>query len=129
MRSSVRESGQAAVEFALIVPMLLLILLGFFDFGRAFFAYSVVSNAAREGARAGIFTSATDTDISGAVKKMWVGLDAQPIVAISPTFPRLATDTISVTVQYSFKPVTPVIDAFLPGGQITLIGSSVMDVE
>ncbi len=39
------------VEFALILPLLVLIIAGLFDLGRAFFAYIVISNAAREGAR------------------------------------------------------------------------------
>ncbi len=46
-----RWDGQSMVEFALILPLLVLIVAGLFDLGRAFFAYIVISNAAREGAR------------------------------------------------------------------------------
>ncbi|MBN1485128.1 MAG: pilus assembly protein [Chloroflexia bacterium] len=49
-----KRRGQTVVEFALILPILLLIALGLIEFGRAFFVYSVVSNAAREGARYGM---------------------------------------------------------------------------
>ena len=52
MRSAFR--GQALVEFALILPVLLVILLGTFDAGRLIFAYNSVSNAAREGGRTAI---------------------------------------------------------------------------
>jgi hypothetical protein len=48
------QPGQALVEFALILPVLLLILLGTIDTGRLIFAYNAVSNAAREGGRTAI---------------------------------------------------------------------------
>lgn len=43
--------GQSLVEFALILPLFVLLVIGIFDIGRAFFAYIAISNAAREGAR------------------------------------------------------------------------------
>jgi hypothetical protein len=46
-----RESGQALVEFALIVPVLALIAVGILDLGRLFYSYEALANAAREGAR------------------------------------------------------------------------------
>ena len=46
--------GQALVEFALILPVLLVILLGTVDAGRLIFAYNSVANAAREGGRTAI---------------------------------------------------------------------------
>ena len=46
-----RPRGQALVEFALVFPVLILILLGIFEVGRAVFAYNTIGNAAREGAR------------------------------------------------------------------------------
>lgn len=48
------ESGQAIVELALTLPLLLLIVMGIFDFGLMFQRYEVVTNAAREGARVGV---------------------------------------------------------------------------
>ena len=46
--------GQALTEFALIFPVLMLILLGVVDLGRGVYAYAAVSNAAREGGRTAI---------------------------------------------------------------------------
>ena len=46
--------GQTLTEFALILPVLLLALMGVLDFGRAVFAYNAISNAAREGGRTAI---------------------------------------------------------------------------
>ena len=53
-RGSRREAGQELVEFALILPLLLLLFLGIIEFGRAILAYNTIANAAREGARYGI---------------------------------------------------------------------------
>jgi Flp pilus assembly protein TadG len=48
------ERGQNAVEFALLLPVLFLILFGILDLGRLFFAAITITNAARDGARYGI---------------------------------------------------------------------------
>ena len=55
-----RQRAQALVEFALIVPVLILILLGTVDAGRLIFAYNAVSNAAREGGRTAIVNQTPD---------------------------------------------------------------------
>ncbi len=47
------ERGQSAVELAVTLPVLLLILIGTLDFGRAFYSYINITNAAREGAQYG----------------------------------------------------------------------------
>jgi Flp pilus assembly protein TadG len=48
-----RERGQSLVETAVVLPILLLLVAAIVDFGRAFDAYIVLTNAAREGARFG----------------------------------------------------------------------------
>lgn len=45
------QTGQSLVEFVLVIPLLLIFSLAIIDFGRGIFIYSVISNAAREGAR------------------------------------------------------------------------------
>lgn len=52
-RGSIRHAdrGQALVEFALVFPLIIFILLAIFDAGRAVYAYNTVANAARQGAR------------------------------------------------------------------------------
>ena len=57
-----RSRGQALVELALILPVLLLILLAAIDFGRVLFSWIEVTNAAREGAAYAILNP---TDLSG----------------------------------------------------------------
>ncbi|HSB20130.1 MAG TPA: TadE/TadG family type IV pilus assembly protein [Anaeromyxobacteraceae bacterium] len=59
-RSEAGQRGAAAVEFALVLPLLLMLVLGAIDWGWYFFVREVVTNAAREGARAGAVASAAD---------------------------------------------------------------------
>jgi hypothetical protein len=51
MRNINKSFGQSLLEFALVLPLLLVLVMGLFDLGRAIFYYSVLNNAAREGAR------------------------------------------------------------------------------
>ena len=53
-QSRVRQTGAAAVEFALILPVLLAVLIGSVDVSLALYDKAVITNASREGARAGI---------------------------------------------------------------------------
>jgi hypothetical protein len=53
-RARVREDGQGLVEFAIILPVLLLLLLGMIEFGLILYNQHVITNASREGARYGI---------------------------------------------------------------------------
>ena len=71
-----RERGAAAVEMAIVLPLLLLVIAGIIDFGRYFFFQIQVTNAAREGARAAVvkpspnaadMTAITDRALAGAV--------------------------------------------------------------
>jgi Flp pilus assembly protein TadG len=52
-----RDSGQELVEFALVFPLLLLLLLGVIGFGQMIYSYSAISNAAREAARYAVVPS------------------------------------------------------------------------
>jgi Flp pilus assembly protein TadG len=54
MKTSKNTSGQSLVEFALLLPVLLVIVMALFEIGRAVFYYAVLNNAAREGTRVAI---------------------------------------------------------------------------
>ncbi len=62
MRTPRSSYGGAAVEFAIVLPVLLLLVLGAIDWGWYFFVEQVVTNAAREGARAGSLQGGTLSD-------------------------------------------------------------------
>ena len=57
------ESGAELIEFALVLPLLLLIVLGIIDFGFLFQRYEVITNAAREGARVAVLPGYGDADV------------------------------------------------------------------
>jgi Flp pilus assembly protein TadG len=58
---TMRQRGQATVEFVLLTPLLLVLLFLIFEFGRVFGSWLIITNAAREGARFGIVQ---DFDVS-----------------------------------------------------------------
>jgi Flp pilus assembly protein TadG len=69
MRIGIRrgERGQSVVEAALVLPLLVIMMAIVVDLGRAFFAYTAVIDAAREGARYGV-TNQNSTDMCNRAK-------------------------------------------------------------
>lgn len=106
--------GQSLVEFALCLSVLILILLGVFDLGRAFHAYIVITNAAREGAYYGAMHP---SDSSGIVAHVISEAQGSGIalsagnVSISST--GISGTPMCVTVSYDFT----LISSFLLGGR------------
>jgi Flp pilus assembly protein TadG len=98
------ETGQDIVEYALILPFLLLLTFSVIEGGWLFFRYNTVANAAREGARAGIvpITATCDADCvegkaSAAALALTVGLVPQPTVLVSPQGPTAVSSVVTVT--------------------------------
>ena len=67
------EDGAAAVEFALLLPLLVVLLFGFIQFGTAFNTKIQATNAAREGARMAVVGIDNWTDVGGGIA-FWPGL-------------------------------------------------------
>jgi Flp pilus assembly protein TadG len=146
--------GQALVEFAIILPVMLLMFMGVWDLGRGIFAYNEVSNAAREAARTGIVNQ-NPNDIAGraAQQALSLGLSSTPAPTNKcpspdgPTFldsgtcvnflkDDLSTDcssslsvgcVVDVTVKYSYTPITPIISNII--GSLTLTSTSREAIE
>lgn len=121
-----RERGQSLVEMALLLPVLVLILMALFDFGRAIYAYNTVSNAARDGARLAIVDQRTSGStylaaIEAANQATGLGLDPADSSEVEVQFPDPLSNCsdpgigcpVSVTVRYRFSPITPVIGSIL----------------
>jgi Flp pilus assembly protein TadG len=104
-----REEGQAAVEFALVVPLLLALLLGIVQAGIAFNHYLAVTDAARAAARQAIearVAGVTVSDIQQAAQNAAGGLDLTGRVSVAdPSDPTLthAGSTLTVTVVYPYS--------------------------
>ena len=65
------EGGAAAVEFALVIPVLVLILCGIFDIGNLYFQMDIVNNAARQGARLDAVNEETSPQITTALQRSY----------------------------------------------------------
>jgi Flp pilus assembly protein TadG len=104
------EHGQTAVEFALVAPILIALLLGIVQAGIAFHNYLSVTDAARAVARKAIlvrFTPLTQSDINQIADNASPDLDPNQLTATvtpdpaDPTF-TTAGSTITVTVTYPY---------------------------
>lgn len=109
------ERGQATVELALVLPVLLLLLAGTMECGRIFYAYLTISHAAREGARAAALGQ-RDSQISNVVTSRAVTLDSAKItVKVTPGFSSRTRGTaVEVNVDYPLPIIVPVIAQLLP---------------
>lgn len=59
-----RDEGQDLVEYAIVLPLFLLLVFGVIEFGILFLQYNTITNAAREGARAGILPITTSCNLA-----------------------------------------------------------------
>jgi Flp pilus assembly protein TadG len=119
-----RSQGQSLVEFALIVPVLLLLLLLTVDFGRLFYSWITVHNAARVAANfAGLNPYGDFASTTGDYQQLTKNESLNAVCPItsagSPVFADTANDTnvtardlgdqVSVSVSCSFGFLTPII--------------------
>ena len=119
-----RGPAQALVEFALAISVFMLLVLGTFDLARAYLAYTVVANVAREASRYGAAHSADvnwQVPAKQAGLNLAVGIDTDPsILVVTPTSKTIdALPYINVRVTYQFHSLTPGVAALL-GNSITL---------
>ncbi|MDP4088804.1 MAG: pilus assembly protein [Bacillota bacterium] len=108
-----RKKGQALVEFAIILPVIMLLLMGILQFGMMLNSYLEVQNAAREGARTGIVGS-TDTGIRNQITAISPGLDSRNMtISINPVEnQRKSGDTLTIKITYSYQMTVPIISNF-----------------
>jgi Flp pilus assembly protein TadG len=127
--------GQSLVEFALVLPIFILVLMGLFDLGRGVYAYNTLSNASREAARVAIVNQVPATVQAEAVKQA-VGLGitgANVTIAYAEsdgtvcTAPYNLSCIASITVTYQFTAATPVISQIV--GPFPISATTEMVVE
>lgn len=136
-RSRSLERGQSLVETALVIPLILLLFIGLFDFGRAIFAYNSVSEAARNGSRVAIVNQ-TSADICRLAAERATGLGLPTTCAVSATavgiwhqsfctqVEEIGCDQL-VTANYQFRAITPIVGLIV--GPISLTSTSRVKVE
>lgn len=137
MKKNARQTGQSLIEFALLIPLLFLLMMILFDVGRAIFYYAVINNAAREGTRLAVVQpdcdyrsnpgdcsgsyldayplscdnaqSTANANVCNRIEAMLFNIDE--IAASSITISHFTSITnhpvISVEINFLFEPVTP----------------------
>ncbi|SDJ41652.1 TadE-like protein [Arthrobacter cupressi] len=107
------ERGAVAVEFALLAPVLVLLLLGIMEFGRAYNAQVSLTNAAREGVRV-MAISNDQTAARTAAKNAAVSLSPQ-LADANFTFSQASCSSggqMSVTIKYTLSTLTGIAGPF-----------------
>jgi Flp pilus assembly protein TadG len=132
----------AAVEFALVVPLLLVVLFGIIDFGFMLYDKAMLTNAAREGARAGIVLRETRLTLDevqnraheycqNRMIRLGGGDGADCTATASRTGTTSLDDTLTVSVNYTYDgPIVTLIG--LIGGSLelgTMSSTAVMKYE
>jgi len=145
-RSRRRARGQALVEFALALPLIVLAVLGLLDLGRGIFAYNTMSQSARQANRSAIVDQDTDRVKAVAVANAaTLGLApanvtvcfktsnttlrdcSNPTADNCPASSRVVGCLAIVRVQMAYAPLTPVISVFW--SSISVSSTSAMPIE
>lgn len=114
------DRGAVAVEFAIVLPILLLLILGIVEFGRAYYVQTTLSGAAREGVRAmALHNNASEAITTVQSSALGLGVTSGQI-AISPSSCTLGS-TVTVTVTYPMAYLTGFF-----GDTLTLTGKGTM---
>jgi Flp pilus assembly protein TadG len=102
-----RSRGQAMVEFTLILPCLMLLILGIYQFGQTYSDYIQVTNAARDGGRKALVSRSDANGVADAItaaKNATWWLDKSKMsVTVSPAQPWTQGQNVTVTVTYPYS--------------------------
>ncbi len=137
--SLLRETGGVAIiEFALVLPLLLMVMIGIFEFGFAFREFLLVTSAAREGARMAVLLGYSDDDVKARVRDyltkaggvqpamiqdIEVATDASVSAADGTTY---TVKTVTARVNHNFSMIAPFGGTY---GTVPLAAVAVMRVE
>jgi Flp pilus assembly protein TadG len=144
-----REDGAALIEAAFTLPIMLLVCVGILEFGRAYQAWQVVTNASREGARVAVLPAYTDESAISRVKTYLknggldatiVDSDATKVLITATTIPVNEAGTVTasaaqVRVEYPFsfmvlQPVAQlIVDDSTAGEAFQMVATTVMRNE
>ena len=100
-----RDAGQSVAEFAILLPVLMGVVVGIFEFGRAWNVDQVLTNAAREGVRLAVIQTAGEGDVLDVVE------NALTDAALDPSLATIDVDgmddgigaPVSVEIQYPYE--------------------------
>jgi Flp pilus assembly protein TadG len=138
------QRGQALIETAITLPLILLVSVSIFEFGRAYQTVQVLTNAAREGARVAVLPNATPSDVQSRViaylqagqlansANATVSVDQNQTISIGAA--TAAASQVTVSYPFSFMVLNPVANlvvngSTMGGAPLTLTGSAEMRNE
>jgi len=110
------RSGAAAVEFALVLPLLVLILFGIVEFAAAWHARQLITNAAREGARVAVVgnalmpAAALEDSVQQAVERSTgSAIDLANLTVSMEGVGVASSETAAVTLEYLYTPLVGLV--------------------
>ena len=123
MKQREGQRGQSLVEFALVLPILLILVFGIIDFSMGLRAYVTLTNATREGARFGALgnsagayptdcTGTNSTSVIGRVCTTMNGLSLSGVQAVSVLYPagKAPGNSVKVSADYRYNFISPLGD-------------------
>ena len=125
MKSRNRERGAAMLEAAIVTPILLLLMVGIFEIGRAFETWQVLTNAAREGARLSVTPSGTSKKSTDVIRQYMkdgqlsrsadaaVVVDREATITVDGT--NVGASLVIVDYPFEFIILQPVARLVVPG--------------
>lgn len=121
--------GQSLIEFAIVLPLLLLIVFGITEFSRAWMTVNILNQAAREGARLAVVTGPNQELVLNRVTEVCNAAGVTPtVITVVPPGPADVERRVKVTVQANFQVIPgTILGSF--SGTIPLRASSVMRHE
>ena len=146
LRRSTRRrghAGQALTEFAFVLPIFILVMVGLFDLGRAVFSYNTITNAAREGARLAIVNQDVPSIIERSKQQTAIAELNDPSVEVAfyqllengtPDYSNecdlVAVGCVAIVeFEATYQPITPLLASILFAHGVTFTARSVLDVE
>ncbi|WP_218939074.1 TadE/TadG family type IV pilus assembly protein [Lysinibacillus antri] len=121
------QKGNAMVELALVLPILILLLCGIIDFGRVFHVYLTIDHAGREAARTASLGKFSDV-VTIAVDKSGSLISASDVTVSYSDPNKVSGSLATVKIDYQITFLTPIIQPFFPTG-LTLSDTTKMRIE
>ena len=142
-RNLLRDDGNAAVEFALLLPILVLLVAGLIDFGRAYFTRMELENAARAGAQYGILHGTDNLATIQDIVRQASDVPTADLTVSASTFCACPDGTVqdcttgdcggfkpgtyvSISAQTAFVPIFPFANSSRPA---TITGTALVRTE
>lgn len=133
--------GTTPVELAIVLPVLLVILFGIFDFSRLFYARLTMQHAVREAVRFAVTGNATNDPVSGTPRSRVESIRAKIVqhavaldvdvngIVITPANGGGPGEVVTVSSAFAYEVTTPLIRPLLPNGRYPFTVASSMKNE